>query len=612
VNNHPVSRTILVILLLVVATSVVYWRVGGNEFVNYDDNLYLYDNPNVKGLTLEHVRWAFTTDYAVNWHPLTWISHMVDFELFGLNPAGHHLVGLLIHVLNSVLLFLVLTRATSVFWPSAFVAALFALHPFHVESVAWASERKDLLAALFWILTMWAYVRYTESRGITRYVLMAFCFALGLMSKPMLVTLPFTLLLLDVWPLRRLVSIQSMERTKGRQRVRGVWSSYAPVAWRLVREKIPLFLMVAGSSYITFTIQQQVAMKFGSQFSLPIRLGNAVVSYAEYVWKTIWPSGLSILYVHRGVSPEWQVRLVPAGEVALAGALLVAITVIVVVFARRSPYLPVGWLWFVGTLIPVIGIVQVGEQAMADRYTYIPHIGLFVMMVWGVAELAKSWRLQTKQLAIAGTLVLAVYAVVAWQQVGYWKNSVTLFERAVSVNPINPVAYYNIGHSLSMQGRYDEAIPRYEAALRIVPHYTEAQSMLQSALQVVGRTKDLARARWTYGTAVGQQGKLDEAIANLTEAVRLDPGFAAAHNDLGTALAVQGRIDEARDHFAEAVRLDPSNINARYNLGLTLERAGRLEEAAQQFEAALRLKTDYPDARIALDRVRRANPVTQK
>jgi tetratricopeptide (TPR) repeat protein len=600
------NRTVQVSLLLVVLTLVIYWQVGGHEFINYDDNVYITDNPNVRtGLTLDNIKWAFTTGYAVNWHPLTWLSHMLDVDLFGLNPKGHHLASVFFHAVNTILLFLVLKRMTGGLWQSAVVAALFALHPLHVESVAWASERKDLVSTLFWILTMWAYTIYVERKNVRYYLLVVLFLALGLMSKPMLVTLPFVLLLLDVWPLRRF-ELKGTEDKKRKIRGRSNTHLYSSANLRLVLEKLPLFGLVVASSAVTYLVQQSVAMTFGQQFSFTLRLGNAFLSYIDYIRKMFWPSDLALLYVHRAMSPDWQVVMLPQWKVGLAFLVLVLVSVVAIRKVKRYPYLFVGWFWYVGTLVPVIGLIQVGEQALADRYTYVPLIGLFIAIVWGISDIAARRRIGRVPIVAASTFVLVALMILSWKQIGYWQSSVTIFENTIRATEVNPVAHYNLGYALHMQGKLNDAIPQYTEALRIVPFYTEAFNMLQLALLTQGDKAKLGEAKSNYGTALGKQGKFAEAAAMLTDALQLNPTIVDAHNNLGIVLAMQGKMDDARAHFTEALRMNSNQATAHYNLGLVLAAQNNLQEAISHYEEALRLKPDYTDARAALEKARQA------
>ncbi len=457
-------RELIVCLLLLSVTLAVYWQIGDHQFTNYDDTLYVTDNPHVKpGLAGGSVIWAFTATEEANWHPLTWLSHMVDCQLFGLRPRGHFLTSLFLHLANVLLLFAVLKRMTGALWRSAFVSALFALHPLHVESVAWVAERKDVLSTLFWLLTMLAYARYVERPTRARYVLTLVAFTLGLMAKPMLVTLPFVLLLLDYWPLDRMAYGGKGDDPPKRTRKRTHSCEQRLPLSRLVWEKIPFFALAAISSVVTFSFQQRAgAMADMEIFPLSSRIANALVSYLRYMGKIIWPSDLAVLYPHPGTSlPLWWG--------AAAGLALLGLSILVVLVIRRRPYLAVGWLWYVGTLVPVIGLVQVGVQAYADRYTYVPLIGLFIMIAWGVPDLVGRWAQTRTVLAVLAATALAALTACTWIQLGYWKDSVSLFTHTLQVTTKNYVAHNNLGNALADRGEVEAAISQYTEALRIKP-----------------------------------------------------------------------------------------------------------------------------------------------
>ena len=574
---------LLVCLLLALITFAAYWQVFGSQFVNYDDNLYVTENSQVlSGLNRHTVAYAFTTTHASNWHPLTWLSLLLDRSLFGPKPWGFHLTNLLLHIANTLLLFLLVSRMTGFVWRSAFVAALFAVHPLHVESVAWVAERKDVLSTLFWLLTIWAYVRYAglgpEAPGgrssggresprhqseplrhqLPSYVLVLLFFVLGLMAKPMLVSLPVTLLLLDYWPL-------------GRYGDRPLRDSRR--AWKLVREKIPLFALAAASGAITFLAQHKGgAMSSLETYPFGLRAANAVVAYSRCIGKMLWPDNLSVFYpLPKDTIPAWQV--------AGAGLLLVCATLLVLRAGRRRPYLPVGWFWYVITLFPTIGIVQVGIQAMADRYTYVPLIGLFVIIAWGVPDLLPR-KESARLLAVPAGLVIAALALLTWVQVGYWRNSVTLFRHALASTRNNLVALDNLGAAMMKQGKVRAAMRYYERALSIRPNNAEALTNL--------------------GAALSRLGKLDQAIAKHNAAVEIRPGFAEAHYNLGVSLENKGDRAGAEKQYAEAVRLKPDYAEAQYNLGLILARKGRLGAAEDHFTRALRARPDYADAHYNL------------
>lgn len=495
------------------AALVVFWQSADHEFVNFDDELYVTRNSHVQaGLTYQGLVWALTTTHVGNWHPLTWLSHMLDCELYGLNPGGHHFTNLLLHIANTLLLFMVLKRMTGALRRSAFVAALFALHPLHVESVAWVAERKDVLSTFFWMLTMGVYVRYVERPGLNRYLLVLLSFALGLMAKPMLVTLPFVLLLLDYWPLGRFQFRQSSDDSNSQSHESINFSNQRSLIFRLVLEKAPFFALAAVSGVVTFFVQQGGgAVRSLYVFPLDIRIANAMVSYVSYIEKMIWPHHLAVFYPHPGMLPMWQI--------AGAGLLLVCISVLVVRAARRHPYLLTGWLWYLGTLVPVIGLVQVGSHAMADRYTYVPLIGLFIMIAWGSCDISERWRYRKIVLAISTGVLLCASMISTGSQVRYWQNSVALFEHTLDVTANNWLAHNNMGIALARRGKFDEAIAHYSETLRIKPDYAPAYSNL--------------------GIVFAVQEKAEEAIAHFRKALQINPDYTAARKNLEVALAVQ-------------------------------------------------------------------------
>jgi protein O-mannosyl-transferase len=550
-HNHS---TILIILFLLALTVIVYSKALDNDFVNLDDPSYVTENPHViTGLTLDNVQWAFTSIEQSNWHPLTWISHMTDAQIFGINPKGHHLTSLLLHAANAALLFLILSELTSAQWRSAFVAALFAVHPLHVESVAWISERKDVLSTLFFLITILCYSRYVTRPGPWRYAAVLAAFASGLMAKPMLVTLPCVLLLLDYWPLARYPAKASLSR--------------------LAAEKAPLFMLSVMSGALTL-YAQKMGGAVASMAILPLgaRVANALLSYVAYIWKTLWPTRLVALYPMSGQLPLWQV----AGAALLLGAISAA------VFwkGRRMPFLPVGWLWFLGTLVPVIGLVQVGGQAMADRYTYIPHIGLFILIVWGAAEAAgqRHWSPAISGAAMAA--VIAALTALTWMQISYWRNGIELYGHTLRFTERNALAHYHMGVALTERGRTTEAISHYTQALEIAPDYASAHFGLACALmqqrlpeQAVAEYEKAARldagdARvlFNLGNVLVELGRYNDAITRYREALQITPLDENIHNKLGTALAKQGRVDEALAQFSEALRINPQNEFARINM----------------------------------------------
>jgi protein O-mannosyl-transferase len=549
-------------VLLAAAVFSVYGQVHRYDFVNFDDTDYVTQNAHIqKGITSDSTAWAFSTFYASNWHPVTWLSHMLDYRLFGPNPGPHHLINLLFHLFNTLLLFLVLRQMTGALWQSGFVAALFALHPLHVESVAWISERKDLLCAFFFILALWGYNRYVRHPSGRRYLLVMLLFALALMSKPMAVTLPFVLLLLDFWPLNRI--------GLGRPSVKNAPTLSTALYYR-IREKIPLFLLSAASSIVTFYAQAHGgAVKSLDFIPMSARMANALVAYAGYIVKMIYPFGLAFLYPFPETIPGWKV--------AGACLLLALIFALAIRNRNRRPYLIVGWLWFLGMLVPVIGIVQVGMQSMADRYSYLPLIGLFIMIAWGVPEIAAKWRRKKTWLAVSAALVLVILAAVAWRQTGYWKNSITLFAHALKVTRNNAAAHYNLGNALAMQGNADQAAGHYREALRIKPGFADAHTNL--------------------GNVLGMQGKTDAAIAQYQRALEIEPDYEGARYNLALALDRKGRIDEAVEAYQRVLKANPDHAEAHCKLGIALYKTGDREGAVSAFQNALRINPEHALAR---------------
>ena len=640
VNLSEASRKILVCSILSIMTLAVFWQVKGHGFVNMDDWMYVLQNRHVlSGLTLDGVQWAATSFYASNWHPMTWLSLMLDVNLFGVNAGRFHLVNVFFHIVSTLLLYLILNRMTRRLWRSAFVAALFALHPLHVESVAWIAERKDVLSTLFWMLTLGAYVLYVENKCLNRYLVALFFFALGLMAKPMLVTLPFVLLLLDVWPLNRLSAGESIrnrsvepvekltkkEKSKEKRKAKEAAVRPTPVAaqsadasmqWMrllpLIREKIPFFVLSAATSIITVYAQQHgYGMVFMGRMSLFMRLSNALMSYVLYIGKAIWPQNLSVFYPYPGAWPLWQV--------CGAFLLLAGVTATAFYCVKRGPYLMVGWLWYIGTLVPVIGIIQVGFQAMADRYTYIPLIGLFIMAAWGAPELLKKQRHAKTVLFTVATLIVASLTAVTWTQVGHWRNSISLFSHALAVTNDNHLAHNNLGAALYAAGDKEGAAFHYAEAVRINPRYSKYHYCLAIYLAANNRTEeaitqyteaiklepDFFDAHTRLGTVLASRQEFKEAAFHYREALRLRPGTAVVHYDLAIVMAKQGEREEAERHLKEAVRLQPDFAQAHNDLGIILAMQGKTEEGIVHFREALRLKPGYAEAnhnlRLALE-----------
>ncbi len=594
------GRALWVSLGLIAANALVYAPVRHYEFVSFDDTQYVVENLHVTGgLSWSSVSWAFTTGYFANWHPLTWLSHMLDAQLYGLNAGPHHLTNLLFHIVNTVLLFGLLHRMTGALGRSAFVAGLFAVHPLHVESVVWVAERKDVLSTLFWMLTMWAYVSYVRQPRPGRYFLVLLWFALGLMSKPMLVTLPFVLLLLDFWPLDRLSLGAHSARSS-------LWASLRDqrLVWlQLAREKLPLMAVAVASSIVTFVVQRRGGAVSGlDEFPLSLRVGNALVSYIAYIGQMLWPTRLAAFYPYP--------RSLPGGWIVGSGLILIGVSVVVIRAARRHPYLPVGWFWYVGTLLPVIGFIQVGGQSRADRYTYVPLIGLFIIVAWGIGEMLARWRYRSTVLPVCAGLLILACAITARGQVQYWANSKAYWEHAMEVTAENYLAHYGLGDALLREGKRDEAIAQFTEALRLKPDYREAYLDLGIALADQGRFSeaiaqytealrlkpDYAEAHLNLGNALRDQGRAGEAVSYYTEALRLKPDYAEAHNNLGAALVAEGKTDEAMAQYTEALRLKPDYAEAHSNLGAALVEQGKVDEGIAEYTEALRLKPDYAEA----------------
>lgn len=549
----------LLAVSLMLVTVAAYWPATHHGFVNYDDDLYVTSNFHVQeGLTWENIKWAFFEPVAFNWHPLTMMSHMLDDQLYGLNPWGHHLTSMLLHALNGMLVFVLLRQLTGTVWRSFWVAALFTLHPLRVESVAWVAERKDVLSGFFGLLTLVFYARYVaqlknqNASFKMSYGLALMFFACGLMSKAMLVTWPFVMLLLDFWPLDRF--------KRGN-------------AWRLAGEKVPFFALALTTSVITYVVQQQSgAMTAGEKIPFGARAGNALVSCCRYLGKLFWPTHLAVLYPHPGY---W-----PMAKVLLAGGLILGITALFWAQRRRYPFLLMGWLWYCGTLVPVIGLVQVGAQAMADRYTYLPSLGILILVVWGAAELVRCRDYLVIPFSLGGAAVLVLCLGLTSLQLEYWQDSETLFRHALAVTENNYIAHNNLGIILDDQGQTGAAIDQYQEALRLKPDY--------------------ALAHINLGTALSQKNEADAAIDQYQEALRLNPNFALAHYDLGVALEKKNRIDAAVSQFQQAIRSNPDDPKAHNNLGTDLAREGQTDAAVHEFQAALQINPNYALAHINL------------
>jgi protein O-mannosyl-transferase len=547
----------LLLVTLVLATMALYWPATRCDFVNLDDGLHVTSVVQVqRGLSLDGIKWAFLNPVADNWHPLTVLSHMLVCQIFGLNPWGHHLANLLLHALNAGLVFVLLQRMTGASWRSLLVAALFALHPLRVESVAWVTERKDVLSGFFGLLALMAYARYVEVRSLKSkvqslksvvrglspifhppssifYLLSLFFLALGLMSKPMLVTWPFVMLLLDYWPLGRMQNGQTSETQHASRNT----------LLRLVWEKVPFFVLAVLEGVVTFAVQKHAGvLAAGENLPLGARSGNALISYGRYLEKMFWPRDLVVLYPHPG---HW-----PLATLLLAGGVMVGISVLVWAQRRRFPFLLVGWLWYCGTLVPVSQLIQTGGHAMADRWTYLPSLGVLIQVVWGACELTRRWRYQALTFSMIGGTAIVLCLALTRCQIGYWMDSEALFRHALGVTVNNDAAHNGLGVALVKKGQIDEAIRQFQESIHLNP--------------------DHADVHYNLGTALYQQGRSGEAISQFQEAIRLKPDHATAHNNLGTALGLIGQTEEAIRQFQEALRLMPDYADARKNLDVLL------------------------------------------
>jgi Flp pilus assembly protein TadD len=587
-KNPDKNWSLLICLTLTLTLLAVFYQVHNFKFINFDDPVYVTENPNIQaGLTLNAVKWAFTTGYYGNWNPMTWLSLMLDWQLFGSNPAGFHLTSLIFHILNTLLLFLVLKQMTNAIWQSAFVAALFALHPLHVEAVVWISSRKDILSTFFWFLTMWAYVRFVRHPKIAGYLLVVAFLVLGLLSKPMLVTLPFVFLLLDYWPLDRIKRVD--------------WKTIS----QLILEKIPFFILVVVFSVIAVFTQRSIgAIVKITELAFKYRIYNALISYVKYIEKMFWPGGLAALYPH----PVENVSVLYA---VISAVVLLTVTILVIRFAQNHRYLVTGWFWYIGTLVPVIGLVQVGRHAMADRYSYITLTGLFIIIAWSLPELLAKSPQRKIALGVSMILVLTTLGICAHRQTSYWENSDTLFSHTIEVTQDNYVVYNNLGVTYNDIGRYPEAMEAFSQAIRIKPDDADAYTNL--------------------GIVYRRLGRFTEAIDAYKQAIKIKPGLAEAHNNLGFVLASNGKFAEAVEHYEIAMKtidtprvhrnyawalfnlgrfeqaiaeyrktllLMPNDPNVLNEFGYALAHTGEFDEAITLYDKALQIKPDFTDAHI--------------
>jgi tetratricopeptide (TPR) repeat protein len=593
-------RSVLICVVLVGVTAGVYRRVVGYDFVNFDDPMYVSENKRVnEGFSWEGIKWAFTPGKVAYWHPVTWLSHMLDCEVFGLRAGFHHLSNLIIHMVNSLLLFFVFKRMTGAVWRSAFVAAAFALHPVNVDSAAWIAERKNVLSTSFWLLTMWGYAGYVQRGGALRYMVALFAFLLGLLTKPMLVTVPFVLLLLDYWPFERFGFGDGEESEPGRK---------AKVLLGLVWEKVPYFVLSAASVFMSWLSFRRLGVTISTELvPMKLRVTQGLVSYVMYLYKTVVPRRLAVFYPYPESAPFW--------ESIVAGLLLVAVTFVLVWVLRRRRYFAVGWLWYVGTLVPVIGLVQGGLwPAVADRWMYVPGIGVFVIAAWGFGDLVE--RLGRRRIvgALAAGACLCALAVCAWVQLGYWQNGAALFRRALEVTEGNYIAHLNLGNELLREKKRDEAIEHYKRALDLHNTYVEAHYNLGVALglerryaeavmayrRVVELKGNHRRVYFNLALALAKTGKVDEAIGYYEKALEQSPDDVEVLNNFALALVDKGRGEEAIGHYKRALEIEPDSVGVLNNLGNALVDLRRFEEAVGRFERVLVLEPGYATAHYNL------------
>ena len=596
------NLTLPVCLGLTLLVMLMYAQVGWHEFVSYDDPKYVYENPHVTtGLTASNARWAFEIHGLSMWIPLTWLSHQALWEVFGDRAAGHHLVNVLLHAANVLLLFGVLKRMTTTLWSSALVAALFAIHPLHVESVAWVTERKDVLCGLFWMLTLWAYWCFTSQGGLWRYLLVVFSYTLAVMAKPLAVTLPCVLVLLDYWPLGRL-KLGQMTPIIGNEKdwISSVQHRPSSRVGLVLLEKTPLLGIAALASYLTILCQLETgAISSLETLPLPTRLANTTISYAAYLRKFLWPDDLAFFYPYPKLLASWQLLT--------AVALLFFITMAVTWQGRRRPYLLVGWLWYVGVMVPMSGLVQGGSHSMADRFAYLPLVGVYAASAFGLNELVRKLPKIKWPLIYSISVALLILLPVSWLQIGTWRNSLVLYDQALRVTTENYIAHSNLGSALEALGRSEKALAHFQEALQIKPEFAEARNGMGSALQSLGRPEealahhqealqikpDFAEARNNIGSALQAMGRPEEAIAHFQEALQMKPEFAEARNGLGNALQALGRLEEALAHYQEALQIKPNLAEAHNNMGSALQNLGRPEEALAHYQEALQIKTDF-------------------
>jgi tetratricopeptide (TPR) repeat protein len=602
-NQHFI---ILIIVMLTIFILSAYWPVQKYDFINYDDTVYVTSNYSIqKKITFESIKSIFGHVHTGHWHPVTMMSHMLDWQLFGDKAGGHHWTNVIIHIFNTILLFLLFNKLTGAMWRSAFIAALFAIHPLNVESVAWISERKNVLSTFFLILTMFFYVWYVKNPNWKRYLPVFLCFALGLMSKPMLVTLPFILLLLDYWPLNRL-QIYSTENDH--LKIKEVIRRNSNKIFNLVLEKVPLFVLSAISVLLTLYAARYVGT-VSSFESLPLRerISNAVVSYVLYIKKLFWPTDLAVFY---------PISAIPVWQFFIASLFLIIVTVFVCRYFRKYPYLFIGWFWYLGTLVPVIGLIQVGSQAMADRYAYVPLIGIFIIMAWGITDIARTKYLKNIVAIVSGISLIILFIITSFQ-IQYWRDTTSLFERAVNVTKNNFTAKFGLGNELLKRNKIDEAIKHYYESLILDPENDTILAAFAWALHMKGENDkaiDMLRLALRFnpksmdahnrlGVILFQEGHIDEAIIEYKKAIDLNNDELLPHRNLGNALVEKGKIDEAINEYREVLRINPQYAGAHDKIAMLLMSQNKNVEAIKHFKEAIKLSPTYADAHFHLAKI---------
>ena len=597
-NKLILSKNIFA-LLIIILVCIAYTPVLHNDFVNFDDDIYVTENFHINdGVTPKNIQWTFTAVYAKNWHPLTWLSHMLDIQIFGMNPFGHHLTNLIFHLFNAFLLFIILKKMSGAYWKSLIVMALFALHPIHVESVAWVSERKDVLSTFFWMLAIWSYIHYIKKSGVKNYLLICACFILSLLAKPMGVTFPFVLLLLDHWPLARLKKSSANQNFK---------VSQYPLQFLIV-EKVPFFLISAASCAVTFYAQNKGgALGSFELYPLVIRLANAIISYTQYIIKMVYPTDFAIFYPHPGM-PQLSFLMI-------ASLFLILITLLSILTFKRYPWIFTGWFWYLGILFPVIGVIQVGAQGMADRYTYTPMIGIYILVVWAIDHWLYTKKLSQKtffSVSILMVLTITVaLSILTFHQIQYWKNSTSLFQHTINVTKNNYVAHNNLANAMMKAGQIEAAVFHYSEALQIKPDYLLALGNIGLAYERLDRNNDALKSYFkalnidpenenvltNIGNIFSNSGNKEKAINYYEKAIFYNPDYVIAHMNLGNLQMKSGDLDKAMSHYTKVLEINLGHKEIAHNqIGNLLTKAGDIHSAIKHYLLALKIAPDYKDA----------------